>query len=103
MPWISDAEFKAKHTAHLASAWWDLFRANALAHSKYRCCVCRTDYERRGFKRWQLQVDHKRYKRPDGTLIFGTETFSDVRVCCPLHHGKGVRTDRAMDQWRTSY
>src|SRR4051812_14490302 len=103
MPWISDSEFKAKHKAHIASAWWKLFRQNALAHFKYKCVVCGTDYERKGFSKYQLIVDHKRYKDAQGNLIFGKETFGDVRICCPPHNQKGVRSDASMNEWRKSY
>jgi hypothetical protein len=109
MPWISDAEFKAKHKAHLASGQWRLFRTNALMHFNFNCTVCGRNYERTGISRQQLQIDHKRYWIPNPAnpknriLIFGKETFGDVRVVCPPHHGKGVRSDASMTEWRKSY
>jgi hypothetical protein len=37
-------------------------------------------------------VDHRRYYK-DGELIFGKETFADVRLVCGRHNGRGVRSD----------
>lgn len=92
-------DFHARHRAWISSNEWKAFRRRALAHYRYRCAVCRLDYS---VSPWQLIVDHKRYWK-DGRLIFGRETFADVRVLCPSHNLKGVHSDTFFRQWRNSY
>lgn len=93
---LSDAEFKRLHSQHIASEWWrDTFRPAALRHYGFKCAECGKEYEKRGISGWRLIVDHRRYWK-DGRLIFGHETFADVRLLCPPHNRKGVRKDEVL-------
>lgn len=96
---LSDAEFQQAHAAHIASRGWRDFRKEALAHFGYRCAVCRFDYRERGYSRRQLVADHKRYWK-QGELIFGRETFADVRILCPACHRQGIHSDDAIHHRR---
>jgi hypothetical protein len=100
---LSDAEFARCHAGHLASAWWrTVFRPQALAHYRYRCAVCGMAYQRLGYAPAQLIVDHKRYWK-DGQLIFGHETFEDVRLMCPFDNRQGIRSDSVIRVQRRVY
>src|SRR5205807_1853538 len=97
---LTDAQFKGEHFRRITSPdWRRRFRPAAIKHYGDRCAVCGLEYEKRGFNRWQLIVDHKRYWK-DGKLIFGRETMDDVRVLCPDHNRKGVQSDFAISEWR---
>ncbi len=107
MPWkhksLSDAQFRGEHFRRITSPdWRHTFRPATLRHFAYHCAVCGLDYEQRGITRWQLQVDHK-YYRKNGQLIFCRETFDDVRVVCPTHHPKGTRSEFTMGEDRAAY
>jgi len=82
MPRLSDAEFKRLHKKHINSREWKAFRTRFLIS--------------KGLPLW-YHVDHKRYWK-DGTLIFGHETFDDVRGLPPNRHRKGVHSDWSIEQ-----
>jgi hypothetical protein len=103
MSWVSDAEFKRRHAAATSGPLWKEFRQRALAYYKYRCAVCGFDYVRRGFGKYQLQVDHRTYRDKKGDFVFGKESLAQVRLLCPDHHGKGISSDAAIGEYRKSF
>lgn len=82
-------DFHAIHAQHIASAWWKAFAHSVRVQKKWKCDGC-------GQRGWI--VDHKRYYLPNGKLIFGYETFDDVRLLCNRCNTKGVRTDAQVKQ-----
>ena len=82
MPYLSDAEFRRRHREWISSPEWKAFREKARAHHKaprnYHC-------------------DHRLYWK-NGQLIFGHETFDDVRFLPPRLHGKGIHSDFMIRQ-----
>lgn len=100
--WLTKDEFRRLHRQHVNSDGWKQFRRRFLEHAGYRCAVCGFDYASRGHSKWQLNVDHRFYWK-DGRLIFGRETFADVRCLCPDHHLKGVRDEYSVGQHRGAY
>lgn len=89
---LPDAEFWKLHTANRQTDRYRALRRRKLESVGFRCCVCGDGYLKKGYGKWQLQMDHVHYRDANG-LIFGRETLTDFRVCCPDHHGKGVRSD----------
>lgn len=89
---ISDQQFHHLHRKHIRSPWWrQHFAPLARKHYKWICAICQ--------KRAWI-VDHKKYKLPNGKLIFGQETLNDVRLLCARCNRKGVRSDIQIRQER---
>ena len=99
---LPPGEFHRLHKAHIASAWWKDFRRRFLEYAGYRCSVCGFDYLEHGYSKWQLITDHKLYWK-NGKIIFGHETFDNVRCVCPGCNRKGVRSDATVRSDRKAY
>ena len=86
---LPDWEFKKLWRARVYSPeWTEKFAPAAREHFKWKCCQC-------GKRGWI--VDHKYYWK-NGKLIFGHETYDDVRLLCGDCNVKGVRSDAQVQR-----
>lgn len=98
---LTKEEFSRRWRLWIQSSDWQAFRLRAFAYFGSHCAVCDSDW--RGV--CPLQLHHLTYYKR-GELIFGHETFNDVRPLCERHHPKGklslygIKLSRKAYRWR---